>query len=408
MTTTSTPAASSAGEAASVAPNDTGSSARPGVGCTVLTDRGWRRTDVVRGSAWGAADSRRFVSSADGSISYCRVVGRAHTALACTRLDPGTLSWGYDRISRSTPRLAPTDRVWVSTSVGPARCGRSGDARHPGLTCSVLTDAGWHTVRTDRRARWGTASSRVFVAGDRQVSYCRTVRTSGLRLACTALDPVSLRWSTDELSSPVLANRAVHASWVTTGVGPAWCSGSAAGRPSCRVLTWKGWRSATARHTLPAGDPLSRAFVAGEGGGVSWCRTLAANSRAACTTLDAFHLDWSRDVRSRAVDSAKAATQTWVATGTGPALCARSGRADAQRVTCQVLDGGRWSTATTRRAVGWGEPAYRAFVPSPSGVAWCRTEASGDAHCNRFLAGRSTWGADMRARKTMRTLADRL
>ena len=37
-----------------------------------------------------------------------------------------------------------------------------------GLACTVLTDTGWHTVRTDRKARWGAASSRVFVAGDRQ------------------------------------------------------------------------------------------------------------------------------------------------------------------------------------------------------------------------------------------------
>ena len=240
------------------------------------------------------------------------------------------------------------------------------------------------------------------------MSYCRTVHGTGLRLACTALDPVSLRWSADKVSAPVNAGRAANSSWVTTGVGPAWCTGSAAGRPSCRVLTWKGWRAAPAPRTLAAGDPLSRAFVAGEDGGVAWCRTLAGNSRAACTTLDAFHLRWSHDVRSAAVGSAKAINQTWVATEAGPALCARSGRAGGQRVTCQVLDGRRWSTATTRRAVGWGEPAYRAFVPSPSGVAWCRTEASGDAHCNRFLAGRSTWGADARARKTMRTLADRL
>jgi surface antigen len=386
----------------------TGSAARPAVGCTVLTDKGWRRSDLARSNSWGAPESRRFVPSADGSVSYCRVTGGPRGALACTRLDPRTLSWGYDRISRSTPSLARTDRTWVSTSAGPARCGRSGGARHPGLTCSVLTDAGWQTVRSKHHTRWGTPASRVFVAGDRQVSYCRTVRGHDLRLACTSMDPVSLRWSADHVSAPVLPGRAATATWVTTGVGPAWCTGSAAGRPSCRVLTWQGWRAASAGRSLPAGAPLSRAFVAGEDGSVSWCRTLAGNDRAACTTLDAFHLRWSHDVRSAPLRSARATNQTWVATDAGPALCTRSGRAAAQRVTCQVLDGHRWSTATTHRAVGWGEPAYRAFVPSDSGVAWCRTERSGDLHCNRFLAGRSTWGADLRARRTVRTFADRL
>ena len=110
---------------------------------------------------WGEVASRAFLPSPDGSVSYCRAVGRTARALSCTALDPDARSWGPDRTSSRTPRLV-SDATWVTTPTGPARCGLTGSAGRPTATCTVLTVAGWHSVTTG--APWGTEDSRAFIA----------------------------------------------------------------------------------------------------------------------------------------------------------------------------------------------------------------------------------------------------
>ncbi len=125
----------------------TGHDRRQRIGCRLLVDGGWRSVELNRTTMWGEVASRAFLPSPDGSVSYCRAVGRTARALSCTALDPDARSWGPDRTSSRTPRLV-SDATWVTTPTGPARCGLTGSASRPTATCTVLTVTGWHTVTT--------------------------------------------------------------------------------------------------------------------------------------------------------------------------------------------------------------------------------------------------------------------
>ena len=133
-----------------------GTDRRQRLGCRVLVDGSWRAVELYRRTAWGDPSTRAFLTGTDGSVSYCRQVGRS--ALSCTAFDAGTRAWGADRTSGSTPRLV-ADATWVSTPSGPARCGLTGSERHPTATCSVLTLTGWHSVTTPEACRGATRTA---------------------------------------------------------------------------------------------------------------------------------------------------------------------------------------------------------------------------------------------------------
>ena len=117
---------------------------RQRLGCRLLVEGGWREVALSRTTMWGEPSTRAFLPSPDGSVSYCRAIGRSARALSCTALDPDARSWGADRTSSRTPRLL-SDATWVTTPTGPARCGLTGSVRRPTATCTVLSAAGWRT-----------------------------------------------------------------------------------------------------------------------------------------------------------------------------------------------------------------------------------------------------------------------
>ena len=171
------------------------------------------------------------------------------------------------------------DRAWVTTSAGPALCGRTGDLRDQRLGCTVLTRKGWRFAGLGRDTNWGRPVSRSFVSSeDGGVAYCRNVgRGRAIRgVACTTLDPDTLAWGYDRIAGPTDRTLEEDRTWVSTGEGPALCgrTGSLAHqRVGCTVLTDAGWTFVGLGRDSSWGRPGSRAFVSADDGTVSYCRT---------------------------------------------------------------------------------------------------------------------------------------
>ncbi|MGH3360848.1 MAG: CHAP domain-containing protein, partial [Nocardioides sp.] len=273
----------------------TGSEEKPRIGCRVQTRRGWRYADLNGTAQWGRDGTRSFVPTSEGGLAFCRRVGRDPGHARCTELDVEKLAWRRDQSSRRVDLPPVADSSWVSTSAGPALCGRAGTQARQRVGCTVLTDAGWRSTKSDREVAWGHDGTRAFVTNSYGgVTWCREVgRPARPGLACAPLVADTLTWGYDRIStldSPVqLVNRA----WLETGAGPALCgrTGSLSNqRVGCTVLTEGGWthRATEARW----GRPLSRALL-GSGEDVSWCRIVDAGAaRAACSELDADSLRW--------------------------------------------------------------------------------------------------------------------
>ncbi|MGH3306297.1 MAG: CHAP domain-containing protein [Nocardioides sp.] len=387
------------------------------LGCTVLTRKGWRFAGLGRDTNWGRPGTRSFVASEDGGVAYCRKVG-AGTArgVACTTLDPDTLTWGYDRIAGPLDQTLEEDRTWVSTGEGPALCGRTGSPAHMRVGCTVLTDAGWTFVGLDRDTAWGQPGSRAFLsADDGTVHYCRRFAGAGDRLlaSCTPFDPATLVWGYDRISHTPEPTVDVNRTWVTTGAGPALCGRTGTERDQglgCSVLTDAGW-SFTGRRDLAWGDPASRAFVRSGANGVSYCRTLPgpAGDRAACTRFDAARSTWGRNRVAEAVEPTLDDSRTWQETASGPALCGRAGNETNQRLACTVLTRGGWAIAGLGRNTTWGDPGT--FVPAgEGGLAYCRSitppARAGRVACTAFDAASRVWRRDKFSGPARLTLSD--
>jgi surface antigen len=346
-----------------------GTDRRQRLGCRVLVDGSWRAVELSRRTSWGDASTRAFLAGADGTVSYCRQVGRS--ALSCTAFDAGTRAWGADRTSGSTPRLV-ADPTWVSTPSGPARCGLTGSERHPTATCSVLTLTGWHSVTTPE-ASWGNEDGRAFVATQRgAIAFCRWLPVDGgARTACTDLNPFTLTWSPDLVSGRLPAGAPAYPTWVGSSSGPAVCwSPSVDRRGACRVLDTSGWRTVALPRKAKPGTAGTRAFLADRSGRVTWCRLVGRT--AACAQLSQSASRWETGRSTHTARSLQADNRTWVSLAVGPALCGRAGTVRQQRLACQVLTSAGWRTGASHVA-SWGNAGYRAFVPSGSGVAFCRT-----------------------------------
>ncbi len=386
----------------------TGGPAAERLGCTVLTRKGWRFAGLGRETNWGRPGTRSFVASDDGGVAYCRNVGvGAARGVACTTMDPDTLSWGYDRIAGPTDRTFEEDRTWVSTGEGPALCGRTGSVAHQRVGCSVLTNSGWKFVGLGRDTAWGRTGSRAFLsADDGTVSYCRRIAGAGDRLlaSCTPFDPATLSWGYDRISptpDPTLDN---NRTWVTTGAGPALCGRIGIERDQrlgCSVLTDAGWRFTGLGRHLAWGDPASRAFVQSRANGVSYCRTVAgpAGDRAACTRFDAARHTWGRDRVAGDAERTLADSRTWQKTASGPALCGRTGNEADQRLACTVLTRRGWTFSGLGRNTSWGD--LGTFVPAGGdggGLSYCRSltpqALAGLVACTKFDTTSRVWRRD--------------
>ncbi len=344
-----------------------GSTEQSRIGCRVQTRRGWRYVGLKREAPWGRDGTRSFVPSADGGLAYCRRVGRdGHTRATCTELDVERLAWRRDQTSRRADLPLQADSSWVSTSAGPALCGRAGSQARQRVRCTVLTDAGWRSVVSDRETAWGHDGTRAFVANSYGgVSWCREVGpTARPGLACAPLVADTLTWGYDRISTASSPVQVVNRAWMDTGAGPALCGRTGSldrQRVGCTVLTEAGWthRATPARW----GDPLSRALLS-SGDDVSWCRVLdRGGARAACLRLDSDSLRWRPARTSRGLGSALADRGVWLASDTGPALCGRTGTPQQRRLGCAILSGRRWSVVSSKGEVSWGSVGGRAFLP---------------------------------------------
>ena len=390
----------------------TGSDKKPRLACRLLGAQAWRTAKLTRKTQWGGPLSRAFVSGADGSVSYCRNLGTSQRTLACTALNAAQRTWGLDETSDRTPRTAVDDRAWVTTSAGPAQCGRSGSTAKQRVTCSVLTASGWQTSTAPGRTSWGSALSRAFVAAhDGTVAFCRTLGKAGRQhAACRTFHPDTLTWNTDDRSHARIARLPGDATWVASVAGPALCWSPAAGvRGGCHVQSAWGWHVARIKKSADAGDPATRGFLTDRGGAVSWCRVAGRGHVVACARLLASGNGWEtgRSARlAKALRKASTLNRTWVSTSTGPALCGRTGTARQQRVGCHVLTDAGWRFTGSQRTP-WGLPGYRVFVPSGAGVAYCRTLAvkRGTAiSCTRM--SRLDWGVTRTSRRAPLGIAD--
>jgi surface antigen len=350
----------------------TGNVRRQRLGCRLLASGGWREVEMSRTTTWGEPSTRAFLPSPDGSVSYCRAIGRKASMLSCTALDPDAREWGPDASSGPTPRLV-SDATWLTTPSGPARCGLSGSARRPTATCSTLGFTGWRSATTSASVRWGSDEGRAFLAvNDGSIAFCRWLTGGrGARSACVELDPFSMTWNADRVSGRLPAGAPAYPTWVAAYAGPAACwSPSPDRRGACRVLTPTGWRTASLPKKARAGTPGSRAFLTDRAGALTWCRVVGRS--AACAELSADGDSWTTGRSVRIVPRLIAENRTWTSLAYGPALCGRAGSARQQRLSCQVLTDDGWRTSASQVAA-WGNPGYRAFVPSGSGVAYCRT-----------------------------------
>ncbi len=351
------------------------------LGCTVLTRKGWRFAGLGRDTNWGRPGTRSFVASDDGGVSYCRNVGpgTARRGVACTTLDPDSLTWGYDRIAGPTDRTLEEDRTWVSTGEGPALCGRTGSPAHQRVGCTVLTDAGWTFVGLGRDTAWGRAGSRVFLSGDDgTVSYCRRspAPATACRPSCTPFDPATLSWGYDRISQTPEPTADANRTWVTTAAGPALCGRTGTERDQrlgCSVLTDAGWTFKGLGRRLAWGDPASRAFVRSGDNGVSYCRTVAgpAGDRAACTRFDAASNTWGANRVAGAVERTLDDSRTWHETASGPALCGRTGDPGAPAPVVLGADPARLegSVGGTRR----GATSARSSLRARASLSYCRS-----------------------------------
>jgi hypothetical protein len=79
------------------------------------------------------------------------------------------------------------NRTWVSTSAGPALCGRTGTVHQQRVGCHVLSDAGWRYTGS-QRTPWGLPGYRAFVPAGAGVAYCRTLEVKrGTAASCTRM-----------------------------------------------------------------------------------------------------------------------------------------------------------------------------------------------------------------------------
>jgi hypothetical protein len=176
--------ASTAGPALCWAParNDRG-------GCQVDTAFGWRSVPLPKKADPGIAATSAFVTDRGGRVSWCRVTTHAKK-LACITLSTGGKSWGTGRSAHLAPALrrgAVENRAWVSTSAGPALCGRTGTVRVQRVGCQQLSDDGWRFTGS-QRTPWGLPGYRAFVPAGAGVAYCRTLAVKrGTAVACTPM-----------------------------------------------------------------------------------------------------------------------------------------------------------------------------------------------------------------------------
>jgi hypothetical protein len=349
-----------------------GTERRQRLACRLLVGDGWREVAMSRKTRWGDASTRAFLPTPDGSVSYCRATVRKTSVLSCTALDPDARTWGRDITSSATPRLV-SDATWLTTPSGPARCGLSGSPQRPTVTCSTLGFSGWRSATTTRRVPWGHEDGRAFVAAHNgSIAFCRWLTDGrGARSACAELDPFSMSWSSDRVSGRLSAGAPAYPTWVGAYAGPAACwSPSADRRGGCRVLTPTGWRTASLPRKAKSGTAGTRSFLTDQSGTLTWCRVVGRS--ASCTELSEGGGSWKAGRSVRIVPKLIAENRTWTQLAYGPALCGRAGSARQQRLSCQVLTADGWRTSASH-VVAWGSPGYRAFVPSGSGVAYCRT-----------------------------------
>jgi hypothetical protein len=279
----------------------TGGSAHQRVGCSVLTETGWSFAGTGHDTAWGRPGSRAFLGNADGSVSYCRLVQGAAGAsrTSCTSFDAARLRWGANRIAGNPDLTAEDNRTWVSTSEGPALCGRTGSDLGQRLGCSVLRDRGWTFTGLGRSTAWGDPASRAFLSsGTDGVSFCRTVEgPAGDRAACTRFDTERRVWGPDRVARDVVRTQAESRTWQETDSGPALCGRGgdlAHQRLSCSVLTPQGWK-------VPARDAAwgdTGTFVTSAEGDLSYCRGLTppgGPARLVCTALEVSGRVWGRN-----------------------------------------------------------------------------------------------------------------
>jgi CHAP domain-containing protein len=272
------------------------------LGCAVLTEAGWRYSGLQRGTRWGVATSRAFLTDGRDTVSFCRTVtrDRGRRQLSCTPFYPASRQWGYDRISGPRASAGPVAGTWLSTDAGPALCG---GGRLAATGCRVLGWTGWRFVPVRAAQGAGTVDD-AFVAGtDGDVSWCRTVRAgAAYRAACSAFDSRRLRWSRDQKSAPRRLEGA-NRTWLATGAGPALCSRSGAPRRpglGCQVLTADGWTWVDRSRGAAWGNPGYRAFLT-VGDDVAYCRTVG-RARVSCNRLDTTSLRWDRSATSRMTD----------------------------------------------------------------------------------------------------------
>jgi hypothetical protein len=214
-----------------------------------------------------------------------------------------------------------------------------------------------------------------------------------------------MRWGQDRKSGRLAAGAPAYPTWVGSSAGPASCwSPSADRRGGCRVLVATGWRTSSLPKTARSGVVGTRSFLTDRAGRVTWCRVVGR--LAACTRLTSNGLRWQTGRSTRLVRSMQAANRTWVSLAAGPAMCGRTGTARQPRLACQVLTDAGWRT-TASHVASWGYAGYRAFVPSGSGVAYCRTvPAKKGSALSCTPMSRLGWGATRTSQRVRLVLPD--
>jgi hypothetical protein len=280
----------------------TGTPAEPRVSCSVLTSTGWRTSTAPDRTDWGTALSRAFVARHDGTVAFCRTLGRpGQLRAACRTFTPETSTWAADEVSSDRIGRLPADATWVAAAAGPALCWSPATGVRGG--CQVLTGFGWHTAKLSKKADPGAADSRAFLV-DRggNVSWCR-VTGHGRMVACAALRATGNGWETGRSAHIARALRygsTLNRAWVPTSAGPALCGRTGTvkqQRVGCHVLTSTGWRFTGSQRT-PWGLPGYRAFVP-SGAGVAYCRTVAVKKGTAVSCTRMSRLDWGVTRTSR-------------------------------------------------------------------------------------------------------------
>ena len=165
--------------------------------------------------------------------------------------------------------------------------------------------------------------------------------------------------------------------WLSTAAGPASCGRFGDGvdvrRVICTTRTATGWRIDRTTKNVSWGNPGNRAWFTVDGK-PDYCDLVGkrpAAMRVSCVELGA--KGWGAQSTSGVTDWGLGGNRTWLESGSGPALCARTETAAVHGLVCTVRTDDAWKTYRTEQPIDWGHAENRTWLAVNGTITYCAT-----------------------------------